>query len=236
MVDAVDILRARTPNFHGTDEDPKNWKSQWSVLEFLAENVRPGMASLETGCGYSTVVFAATGAQHTTVTPAADEPGRVRKFCDDNGIDPSGIDFVVGRSCDALPGLSGDLDLVYIDGAHGFPHPCVDWMYTETRLRVGGYMLVDDVRIPTCRMLHDFLKQEPNWRLERLFGDTSIFLKVQPSPNAELWTHQGYNRSYPDFTFLPPWKRGLDWATERLKGGVRMVGMEEPAKRLLGRK
>lgn len=236
MVDVIDILRTKTPDFHGTDDDPKNWKSQWTVLEFLAKTVQPGMATLETGCGYSTVVFAASGARHSTVTPSTDEPGRVRAFCESSGIDHFGIEFVVGRSCDKLPDLSGDLDLVYIDGAHGFPHPCVDWMYTETRLRVGGFMLVDDIRIPTCRILHDFLKEESNWRLDRFIGDTSIFVKTKPSPNAEMWMAQTYNRNYPDFSFLTPWQRGSHWAVERLKAGVRAVGMEEPAKRLLGRK
>ena len=236
MVDAIDILRDKKPDFHGTDDDPKNWKSQWTVLEFIAETMRPGKASLETGCGYSTVVFAASGAKHTTVTPSTDEPGRVRSFCEGNGIDPSGIDFAIGRSCDELPKLGGDLDLVYIDGAHGFPHPCVDWMYTETRLRVGGFMLVDDIRIPTCRILHDFLKEESNWRLVRFIGDTSIFEKIKASPSAEMWMAQTYNRNYPDFSFLSPWQRGSHWTVEKLKAGVRAVGMEEPAKRLLGRK
>jgi hypothetical protein len=217
MVDAIDILRDKKPDFHGTDDDPKNWKSQWTVLEFLAESLRPGMASLETGCGYSSVVFAATGAHHTTVTPSPDEPGRVRKFCEENGIGHEGIDFVIGRS-------------------HGFPHPCVDWMYTETRLRVGGLMLIDDIRIPTCRILHDFLKEESTWKLIRFIGDTSIFEKDKPSPDAEIWIYQDYNRNYPDFSFLSRWQRGSHWAVEKLKSGVRAVGMEEPAKRLLGRK
>lgn len=235
MSGVIDLLRAKVPNFHGSDDDPKNWKSQWGVLEYIARNVTDRWTTLETGCGYSTILFASVGADHTTVMPSPDEPVRVRAFCAEHGIDASRVTFSIGRSCDMLPSLSGDLDLVYIDGAHGFPHPCVDWMYTESRLRVGGVMLVDDIRIPTCRMLHDFLKEEKNWKLTEYIGDTGIFIKTAESPDSAMWLPQNYNRSYPDYSFLPKWNRVRDGSVAVLKDTVRSVGMERPVKRLLGR-
>lgn len=202
---ALDQLLQNKPKFHGSAENPKSWKSQEGVLRFFDQTMSPELSSLETGCGYSTVVFASRGGQHTTVTPAKDETTRVLEYCHANGIDTSALKFAVGKSFEVLPGLvdDGPLHLVYVDGSHGFPHPCVDWMYTEMRLEIGGWMLVDDVRIPTCRMLHDFLAAEDNYRLEQCIGDTSVFRKLAHDTANGAWGKQGYNRSYPDFSFLP---------------------------------
>jgi hypothetical protein len=233
MSDVIHKLESLRPAFHGTDDDPKNWKSQWEVLSFLEDTLKKGMRSLETGCGYSTVVIASTGSLHTTVTPSADEPTRVRAFCDEIGIDHAGVKFDIGPSCELLPKGGEPLDLVYIDGAHGFPHPCIDWMYTEERLRVGGLMLVDDIRIPTCRILHDFLIQERNWKLERYINDTSIFTKTADGSNCADWMGQGYNSTYPDFSFLPLPIRIAKNSRHLAERGVAALGLTAQLKRLL---
>lgn len=234
MTRAIEFLRQDMPHFHGSDDEPRNWKSQWEILDFLADTLKPGVRSLETGCGYSTVVAAQSGADHTTVTPSADERDRVRNYCEKHGIDHSKLQFAIGFSSVMLPTLEGDLDVVYIDGAHGFPHPCVDWMYTEQRLKIGGILLVDDIRIPTCRMLHEFLLEESNWTLDRYIGDTSIFTKSAAGKNSADWGHQGINRTYPDFSFLPKGqqlKHDARHAAERI---ARATGLTKPIKRLLG--
>ena len=169
-----------------------------------------------------------------TVTPSADEQSRVRAFCDSHGINHGKVNFAIGPSSEMLPTLKGELDLVYIDGAHGFPHPCVDWMYTEARLAVGGTLLVDDIRIPTCRMLHEFLMEEPNWTLDRYIGDTSIFTKVAHGKNNADWMHQGINRTYPDYRFLPKTRKLKQEARHLAERVVRATGLAKPLKRLLG--
>lgn len=235
----IDRLFAERPNFHRSGDEPVTWNSQRAVLSFIADTMKPGMASLETGCGYSTVMFAASGADHVTVTPEADEERRVREWCAANAIDASALAFAIGPSHAVLPQLieEGPLDLVYIDGAHGFPHPSVDWMFTETRLKVGGWMLVDDIRIPTCRMVHNFLAADDAWRLERLIGDTSVFVRVAEGKNSAMWMPQGYNRKYPDFSFLPLHQRLRLAPRARVNAEkvLRRVGLYEAARRVLDR-
>lgn len=231
----IQKLRELKPNFHGSEDEPKNWMSQWDVLEYLAKTMGPDKTSLETGCGYSTVIFAASGAKHTTVTPEAAEEGRVRAFCESIGVDTSNLTFAIGPSSAVLPTLDGPLDLMYIDGAHGFPHPCIDWMYTEDRLNVGGAMLVDDIRIPTCRIVHDFLLKENNWSFDQFIGDTSIFEKTAQSPNSAEWMKQGFNAKYPDFSFLPASHNIATKGRHVLRETVKAVGLEQPARRLIGK-
>lgn len=222
QIDPIDGLKRNRPQFHGPESSPTSWASQRDVLKFIQSSLDATSASLETGCGYSTVVFAATRARHTTVTPARLETERVAAYCAEQGISTERLSFAIGFSQVVLPDLASDgpLDLVYIDGAHGFPYPCIDWVYTEGRLKVGGAMLVDDVRIPTCRILHDYLLAENNWKLERYFRDTAVFRKLAEPDRTSDWQGQAFNRSYPDWSFLPRSQRPTSlW--NRLRGRIK---------------
>lgn len=233
----IDRLFAERPKFHRSGSEPVTWNSQDGVLRFIADTVSPAMNTLETGCGYSTVLFAASGSKHVTVTPEAEEERMVREYCAAAHIDASNLTFAIGPSYAVLPSLAeqGPLDFVYIDGAHGFPHPSVDWMYTEQRLAVGGWMLVDDIRIPTCRMVHNFLVADSAWRLDRLIGDTSVFVKAAEGKDSALWMPQGYNSAYPDFSFMPLHQRVKSNAFEATKGALRTVGLYDTVRKVLGR-
>ena len=121
----TDELRAAPPGLHG--EGDEYWGLAWTALRWLEENVKGGMATLETGAGSSTIVFAAAGAEHEAVTPDAEEEGRIRGACDRLGVDSSSVTFRIGPSHEVLPSLEPrELDLVLVDGAHGFPYPILD--------------------------------------------------------------------------------------------------------------
>ena len=72
-------LRAEPPGLHGGGDE--YWGLAWPALEWLEREVRPGMATLETGAGASTIVFAAAGAVHDAVTPDPAEETRIRASC-----------------------------------------------------------------------------------------------------------------------------------------------------------
>lgn len=220
--ETVDLLFRVRPKFHDAFGTLDSWNSQRGVLEFIANRLGPDSTSIETGCGYSTVVSAATGSRHTCVTPSQAETERVLAFCQEHAIPTDKLYFAVGYSQDVLPRLveDGELDYVYIDGAHRFPYPCIDWVYTEQRLKTGGVMLVDDVRIPSCHVLHDFLKREKNWNLVEYLGDTSVFEKTGPSDYSRDWVVQSYNKSYPDFSFFPLHRR-IPAELRRVRDGVK---------------
>ena len=74
----------------------------WEALEFIERTVQPGMATLETGAGASTIVFAARGAHHETVTPSAEEAERILAECDRRGISTERLTFRIGSSADVL--------------------------------------------------------------------------------------------------------------------------------------
>ena len=56
------------PSLHG---EAQLWGLAWAALDYIERTVQPGMATLETGAGASTMMFASRGAVHRAVTPSA---------------------------------------------------------------------------------------------------------------------------------------------------------------------
>ena len=185
------------PVFH-VDEGlrPVSLQASTDVLETIDAAVRPGRCTVETGAGLSTVVFALRGAEHVCVTPAASEVEQIREYCASRDVDLGGVRFAVGRSEDILPTLSlHDLDLVLIDGGHGFPTPFVDWCYLARPLRVGGLLVIDDIHLWTGRVLRDFLAEEPGWAMRAEFPMRAVvFEKTAPMPALPEWFAQPFVR------------------------------------------
>jgi hypothetical protein len=163
-----------------------------AAVSFIYENIDDQCATLETGCGLSTVAFALKGSRHTVIAPAPSEFEIIKKYCLDRGIQTSQIDFIAGPSQIVLPALeSPSLDLVLIDGGHGFPTPFVDWFYTAGRLKNGGLLIVDDVWLWSCQILCDFLNEQPQWECIQEFGErTTIFRKLEDGSEWLEWTDQ----------------------------------------------
>ncbi len=183
------------PAFHEDEgHGPVSLQASRDILETLDAAVREGSRTLETGAGLSTVVFAARGATHVCVTPAAAEVERIRTYCAAHAVDLGRVRFEVGRSERVLPRLEiGPLDLVLIDGGHGFPTPFVDWCYAAEPLRVGGLLLIDDIHLWTGEVLRDFLVEEPGWALRREFPmRAAVFEKTAAMPALPEWFAQPY--------------------------------------------
>ena len=207
-------LRAAPPGLHGADE---YWGLAWAALGWLEANVREGWSTLETGSGASTIVFAAAGAQHEAVTPDAGEEARIRTRCSELGIDSSGVTFRIGPSHEVLARWEPrPLDLVLIDGAHGFPYPILDWWQVAQHVRVGGIVLLDDAYLPAVAAIVDFARTSPAWRVEDAVSfRTARLTKLSddaPPFMAGADAAQGRMR----FAYLPPHRRVLASARQRL--------------------
>ena len=163
-----------------------------AALKFIYENINDQSNTLETGCGLSTVVFALTGSRHTVIAPAPSEFEVTKSYCRDRGIPTDQIDFIAEASQNVLPALeTPPLDLVLIDGGHGFPTPYVDWFYTAGKLKKGGFVIVDDVWLWSCQILRDFLSEQPQWEFVAEYdGRTTIFRKLEDGSEWLEWTQQ----------------------------------------------
>ena len=177
-------------------EDAKGTSIVWGLtqaaLEFIYANTNEQCTTLETGCGLSTVVFAMKGSRHTVIAPAPKEFEITKAYCSARGIPTSQIDFITEPSQKVLPALNGpSLDLVLIDGGHGFPTPFVDWFYTAGKLKKHGFLIVDDVGLWSCQILRDFLIEQPHWEfVDEYEARTTVFRKLEDGSEWLEWTQQ----------------------------------------------
>ena len=173
------------------------------VLRLIDEHVGASSKTLKTGCGTTTALFALKGADHVCISPVESEVERVRAYCRAHGISDARVTYHVDSSENVLPRLNLEgLDLILIDGGHGFPLPFIDFFYTAKFLRKGGLLVIDDVHLWTGKVLKDFLSAEKEWGLERTFKKTVVFAKLEEW-EAREWDQQPFtlahsNLSAPD--------------------------------------
>lgn len=203
--DLAATLAARSPLFHGSGT--VRWNASPATLQAIARAVSDHTVSIETGCGASTVIFAAAGSNHVVVTPAADEFERVVDYCRSIGISTEKVTLIEGYSDQVLPRLApSEYDFVLIDGAHSFPVPAVDFHYLSRQLRIGGLLLLDDAWIPSVAGVFDYLSAEPSWEQVALLDRQAVLWKrisEDVCAGGDFWRAQGMNRNYPDYSFLP---------------------------------
>jgi len=170
------------------------WGLGSEVLYFISEHVDDSSRTLETGCGLSTVVFAFLGAHHICITPGEQEIERIRDYCSEHEVATDQVTFHADVSENVLPGLECErLDLVLIDGRHGFPAPFIDFYYSASKLKIGGLLVVDDTWLWTGEILKQYLLSEPEWTHEAEFSArTSVFRKLAEGSQSKEWCYQNF--------------------------------------------
>ena len=234
-LDIVQRILADRPSFHEGGE--ARWDALPQTIEAIRRSVKDSNTTLEVGVGVSTVVFAASGAVHTAISPDPVEHARVREYCKRIGVDDSRLSFVVGFSDDVLPWLLSrerTLDVAFVDGAHSFPLPVVDWYYVTRSLKVGGRLFMDDIPIPAAGQMFRHMALEPNWRLDGIYDNRAAAFTLLALPKSgDDWSNQPFNKSYPDFSFASRPQRLRLKTSHRLRETRRGLGARYPVLRRL---
>ncbi len=100
------------------------------------------------------------------------------------------VDHVRKMSDDALDDVSGDVDLLYIDGAHRLGPARADIVDWGNKVSGGGVMLIHE---------HDFYAQGPGW------SDVYWTDKRQNKPPFDLTVRQQDHKRYPDDHVAQTW-------------------------------
>ncbi|NMJ41019.1 class I SAM-dependent methyltransferase [Roseomonas sp. JC162] len=155
--------------------------------------------SAETGCGLSTVVLSTIAERHTCFTIAeGDSLEKVRAV---PHLQAERVDFVIGPSQRTLPSFDfpRPLDLVLIDGPHGFPFAHLEYYFFYPRVRSGGILVVDDIHIPTIRQLYDVLRDDRMWEHVEDVLTTAFFRRTEApvfDPFGDGWERQQFNQRH----------------------------------------
>ncbi len=156
----------------------------------------PFRSTVETGCGGSTIVLSHASDRHTAFAIEGEDRtiSELRKHSD---LRTEKVVLVEGETKHTLPAylFEGQLDLVLLDGPHAYPLPQIEWAYLFPWIRLGGWLVVDDIQIPSVYELFDFLKKESSVLLEEVVVRTAFFRRTGVAEHSlDGWALQGMNR------------------------------------------
>ena len=190
-------------------------------------SMRPVQHSVETGSGASTLLLSHLIDDHTVF--AVDEgTGSMRAIETSPLLRREAVTFVEGPTQVTLPRhtFPHRLQLVLIDGPHGYPFPDLEYYYLYPQLDPGALLIVDDIHIPTITNLFDFLSADEMFDLREVVETTAFFRRTDAptfSPFGDGWWKQRYNQ------------RAFESATAELLQGVPPDQIEVPTPSYLDR-
>jgi hypothetical protein len=169
-------------------------------LEALARHAsaRTIRRSLETGAGKSTLLLSHLSAHHLVFSVNDGDSLTNARTCE--LLKRETVEFIDGPSQHTLMNytFTEPLQLVFIDGPHGFPFPNMEYWKVYPHIAPGGLLVIDDIHIPTIRQLFDFLREDDMFRLIETVGKTAFFERTKAatfSPVQDGWWLQKYNSS-----------------------------------------
>lgn len=156
----------------------------------------PFRFSAETGCGGSTIILSQLSERHVAFAIEG-ENRTISKLREHPSLKPGTVIFVEGETRQTVPSYHtpAQLDLLLLDGPHAYPLPQVEFAYLFPRVRVGGWIAIDDIQIPSVHELFRFLKRDPEVMFEEVVVRTAFFWRVcvlDYGPDG--WEFQPMNR------------------------------------------
>ncbi len=167
---------------------------------FLSEHLPSSPTMLETGAGNSTVTMLFLNpSKLISIAPDQALFDRIRDYCVAKDIDVSCWERQPDGSQWVLPSMALDnrgskpyLDFVLIDGSHGWPTAFVDLEYANLLLKKGGYLLIDDVQLHSCKEMARLLASLPYFQPVLDLGKALVFKKTEDIDYLGEWDRQPY--------------------------------------------
>ncbi len=153
--------------------------------------------SVETGSGATTLLFSQLS-EHHTVFALDDGSGSVTNVRRSPLLRRDVVTFVEGPTQITLSQhrFTGKLQLVLIDGPHGYPFPDLEYYYLYPHLETGALLILDDIHIPTVHNLFQFLRRDAMFDLDEVVQTTAFFVRTSAptfDPFGDGWWQQRYN-------------------------------------------
>lgn len=200
-------LKKNPPPLHSVNgELISSWRIDNHTIDILDRSLKPGMRTVETGAGLSTILFALRAASHLCIVPDQGLVDRIQAFCHQHAIPTGQVTFDVRPSQDVVATLeSNAYDLALIDGCHNFPIACVDFFYAARALKSGGALLIDDLHIWTCEVIAKFLRESPTWHVTEFTQRVCVALKEGDEGTLAEWRSQPFvfSRSLANSRYSP---------------------------------
>jgi hypothetical protein len=153
--------------------------------------------SVETGSGASTLLFSHVSGHHT-VFASDGGSGSVTNVRRSPLLRQNVVTFLEGPTQTTLPRhlFTDKLQLVLIDGPHGYPFPDLEYYYLYPHLDAGALLILDDIHIPTVHNLFQFLRRDAMFKLDQVVQTTAFFTRTDAptfDPLGDGWWQQTHN-------------------------------------------
>lgn len=154
--------------------------------------------SVETGSGKTTLLFSHLSAHHK-VFAAEGNNGSITVVRESPLLNRSTVEFIEGSTQVTLRQhqFEQKLQLVLLDGPHGYPFPDLEYYYLYPHLDTNALLIVDDIHIPTIHRLFEFLREDEMFRMVEVVDTTAFFKRTQAplfDPEGDGWWLQEYNK------------------------------------------
>lgn len=156
----------------------------------------PFRSSVETGCGGSTIVLSHASDHHIAFAIEGTDRS-ISELREHSEFRCENVTFVEGETMNTVPRyqFEGEVDLALLDGPHAYPLPQIEFAYLFPWVRVGGWLVMDDIQIPSVYGLFHFLKGEPSVMLEEVVVRTAFFRRISAVEHGpDGWALQSMNR------------------------------------------
>ena len=91
---------------------------------------------------------------------------------------------------------SEPLDMVLIDGPHGYPFPELEYFFIWHLLKPGAILVLDDIHIPNIRAMYDFLCEDDMFYPLHVVATTAFFQRTDAPAfdrTGDNWWRQRFN-------------------------------------------
>lgn len=152
--------------------------------------------SVETGSGASTLLFSHLS-EHHTVFASDGGSGSVTNVRRSPLLRQNVVTFVEGPTQATLPQrrFPEKLQLVLIDGPHGYPFPDLEYYFLFPHLEAGALLILDDIHIPTVHNLFQFLRRDAMFELDEVVRTTAFFTRTS-APTFDRWGDGWWQQNY----------------------------------------
>jgi hypothetical protein len=171
------------------------------VLGAIARHAgeRDVACSVETGCGKTTLLFSHLSANHKVFAVEIGDNRSVSVVRDSPLLNWSTVELIEGPTQLTLPKhtFAQKLQLVLIDGPHGYPFPEMEYYYLYQHLDKNALLIVDDIHIPTIHRLFEFLREDEMFRLLEIVDNAAFFRRTEVplfDPEGDGWWLQEFNK------------------------------------------
>ncbi len=195
-----------TTIFSELEKLPQAWHDSGplddSVLKAIAsqcEQYGPIKRSVETGAGKSTLFFSHLSENHTVF--AIDIGQSLTMVRGSDLLNKEVVEFVEGPTQLTVPSYAfkEKLDIVLIDGPHGYPFPDLEYYYFYPHIAENGLLIIDDINIPSIKRMAEIIKADEMFDCVEVSSKTMILKRTSAptfDPLADGWWDQEYNKSH----------------------------------------